>query len=189
VDLKEACTIWQSGREGGSSLLRGAARSLTGVPHYFHADYIDEYQRRAEADPAMLSHARILLDAVANSTARTARCWCVHAGAPISEFAGRGLAGQSEDDQIRAALDGGEIAMPLWGVSLGKQIALGYGRRFLLEITGRFHGVAAWRESGIKADEREIVTGGRYAVEHVEDRDGTTHASLREIAVIRPVRS
>jgi hypothetical protein len=189
VDLKEACTIWQSGREAGSSVVRGAARYLTGVPHYFQAHYIDEYERRAAAEPAMLSSARILLDAVADSNARTARSWCVYARAPISEFAGRGLVSRSEDAQIRAALDGGEIAMPLWGVSLGNDIALRYGSRFLLEITGRFHGVAAWRESGLKADEREMITGGRYAVEQIEDREGTTHAKLREIDVIRPVHS
>jgi hypothetical protein len=184
VHLKEACTIWQSGRDGGSSVVRAAARALTGTPHYFHAQFIDEYQRRAEADPVMLDCARILLDAVADSHPHTASSWCAHTAVPMSDFAGRGLAAQSEDYQIREALDRGEIAMPLWGVSLGRNIALGYGRRFLLEITGRFHGVAAWHESGIKADQREIITGGRYAVEHVEDRDGTTHATLREIALI-----
>ena len=189
MDLKEACTIWQSGREEGSSVLRGAARALTGVPHYFHALFIDEYEREAEADPAMLRRARILLDAVADSHPRTATRWCAHTGVPRSDFAGRGLAAQTEDHQIREALYGGEIAMPLWGVSLGREIALGYGDRFLLEITGPFHGVAAWRESGIKADEREIITGGRYAVEEIEDSDGTTHATLRELAPIRPARS
>lgn len=104
----------------------------------------------------------------------------------MSDFAGRGLAAQREDHQICAALDGDEIAMPLWGVSLDKEVALAYGSRFLLEITGSFHGVAAWRESGIKADDRELITGGRYAVENVEERAGTTHAALREIRVIRP---
>lgn len=186
MDLKEACTIWQSGRDGGSSILRGAARSLTGVPHYFQADFIDEYQRLAEADPAMLSRARILLDAIADSTPRIPEGWSANAGLPISDFAGRGLAAQPEDHQVQAAVDGGEITMPLWGVSLDREVALSYGSRFLLEITGPFHGVVASRESGIKANERELITGGRYVVDRVEELAGTTHATLREIGLIRP---
>lgn len=60
--------------------------------------------------------------------------------------------------------------MPLWGVSLDRAIADSYGAadgspsRFLFCPQGEFPAIVSWRESGIKAHEQELVTGGRYQV-------------------------
>src|SRR3954464_11795450 len=35
ADLRDACTLWQGGQNVGSSPVRGAARVLSGVRHYF----------------------------------------------------------------------------------------------------------------------------------------------------------
>ena len=64
-ELAAACTDWQGGRNIGSSPLRAAARVVTGTPHYFVADYIDGYERRAAEDACLLNQARVLLEAVA----------------------------------------------------------------------------------------------------------------------------
>ena len=69
--------------------------------------------------------------------------------------------------------------MPLWGVSLSPEVAAGFGTRFLFELVGDFPAVPAWKHSGIKDDEQELVTGGRYRVLSQEERDGTTHVRLQ----------
>ncbi len=81
-------------------------------------------------------------------------------------YAGRGLEskGPELDDQIVRSLETGEVKMPLWGVSLDPEVAASYGNRFSLRIEGPFHGAAAWTHSGMKAAEREIITGGHYEV-------------------------
>jgi hypothetical protein len=68
--VAEACRVWQSGRDGGSSRLRGAARALSGVPHYFRADFITAYGRAARDDPAAMANAAVLLRARLASPAR-----------------------------------------------------------------------------------------------------------------------
>jgi len=42
-------------------------------------------------------------------------------------FAGRGLASKAAEAEIRAALKQGETTMPLWDISLDREIALGCG--------------------------------------------------------------
>jgi hypothetical protein len=46
-NLGEACELWQGGRDVGSSLVRGAARALTGIDHYFHAQFIAKHTSKA----------------------------------------------------------------------------------------------------------------------------------------------
>jgi hypothetical protein len=192
TDLAEACAAWQGGRDQGSSLLRGAARVLTGIPHYFQAAYNEAYERAARDNPLSQQYATTLLHAVAGSSPRTSAQW-----RPLSDVdggvpAGRGLAARPEDDpKIIRAIQSGEIAMPLWGVSLDPEVAKCYGTRFLLRIDGPFHGVAAWRHSGLKPEEQEIIAGGRYEVLDEVNmdqlrRNETIVVRLREIATIEP---
>src|SRR4051812_11082569 len=49
--LGHACRLWQGGQNVGSSPVRGAARVLSGVNHYFRADFIDDYNREARKSP------------------------------------------------------------------------------------------------------------------------------------------
>jgi hypothetical protein len=193
VDLGEACAVWQSERQG-SSTLRGAARVLTGLEHYFSASYIRDYEEKARAEPWMLERAGRLMTAIANSNPRTADGWCADLGLPASGFAGRGLQSKSdedEDDQILERLEPGEIiSMPLWGISLDREIARKYASdapRFRFELEGPFQGLAASRESGDKPEEREIITGGRYELASVREEDGITVASFRQLAQVWPV--
>lgn len=185
-DLAEACRVWQSGRDGGSSRLRGAARVLTGIDHYFQSAFISDHEREAQADPRTMAHGRTLLEAVAASTSRDADAWCAHTSLPPSGFAGRGLKPKPDDDQIVAALTTGEITMPLWGVSLNRAVAESFGTRFLLEIEGPFQGVAAWIESGVETEQKELITGGRYEVVTQRTDDGGigTHVTLRQIGQV-----
>jgi hypothetical protein len=131
-DLAAACNDWQGGRNVGSSPLRAAARVLTGTRHYFTADYIDKYERRAAADTGLLNQARVLLGAVATAPIQTAEQWAETTGVTGSlrsvGFAGRGLVARSdEDEQITDAVASGRLAMPLWGVSLDLDQAIAYG--------------------------------------------------------------
>ncbi|WP_448638650.1 hypothetical protein [Geodermatophilus sp. URMC 63] len=71
--------------------------------------------------------------------------------------------------------------MPLWGVSLSPGVADSFGTRFLFELVGPFPAVPAWMASGVKTEEQELVTGGRYQVLSQEQRGETTHARLRWI--------
>lgn len=179
-NLKDACARWQSGRDGGSSLLRAAARVLTGTPHYVEASFIAEHDAAAAADPSSLADAGALLEELANADPRSAEAWCEVADLPSAGFAGRGLKSSHEkDDQIEAKLDAGEIRMPLWGLSLDRAVTTQYGGRFLFEMSGPFPAVAAWKESGIKDDEKELISGGVYRVVDVDRSEhGLTVAKL-----------
>jgi hypothetical protein len=204
VDLKDACTVWQSGRDGGSSRLRGGARVLTAVPHYFRATYIRDHTLQARAQEDTLTRARLLLDAVASSPPRSARQRYGHCGLNGRAFAGRGIESkctQGEDEQIWQALRAGEIEMPLWGFSLDRRTAEEYGRgkggdktmAFLFELEGRFRGIAAWEHSKKKLKEREIIASGLYTVVSLkpvvssEHPETTWHVKLRERAPLWPV--
>src|SRR5690348_1782429 len=57
-DVAEACSAWQSGRDGGSTPIRAAARRLTHVPHYFRADWLQDIEERAAADDRTMRRAR-----------------------------------------------------------------------------------------------------------------------------------
>jgi hypothetical protein len=78
--------------------------------------------------------------------------------------------------------------MPLWGVSLDRAVADSFGARFLFVLDGRFHGVAAWRH-GEQSEQLEIITGGRYRVSDLRHQDGSTVATLIEVAEIAAPRS
>jgi hypothetical protein len=177
--LAEACMLWQGGRDVGSSPVRGAARVLSGVKHYFRADFIDDYNREARKTPDVLAAGIALLRAVNAAPHRNADAWSAEVGLPSGGFAGRGITSKpAEDPQIETRLATGEIEMPLWGVSLSPEVAAGFGTRFLFELVGDFPAVPAWKHSGIKDDEQELVTGGRSRVLSQEDRDGTTPGRL-----------
>jgi len=192
--LADACAAWQSGRDDGSSLLRGAARVLTGVPHYFSAPFIRDYEQKACEDVTSLSRANVLLQAVGESAPLSAEGWPDEPAPSGVAFAGRGLAAKPQDDQILEVLRSGEIVMPLWGVSLSREIATSYGKRFLFVIEGPFHGVAAWRKSEIKATEQEVIAGGRYEVDTVglPDRlepDTEVQVTIRQIGTVSPIHA
>jgi hypothetical protein len=180
--LAEACTLWQGGRDVGSSPIRGAARVLSGVRHYFYADFIAAYDEQARTTPEVLPAGLALLRAVNAAPHRDADAWSAAVGLSARGFAGRGIKSKpDEDPQIERRLRSGQIEMPLWGVSLSPAVAAGFGTRFLFELVGGFPAVPAWVHSGDKAEEQELVTGGRYRVLSQEDRDGTTHVRLRWI--------
>ncbi|MGM7698475.1 hypothetical protein [Microbacterium sp. A84] len=182
--LREACVAWQDGRDGGSSPLRAAARVLTGTPHYFEADFISHYERVAAADPLTMSRARFLLSALAAFPRMTAAGWSESTGFG-SSWAGRGIKSGNQDGQISAALETGSLTMPLWGLSLDRDVALSFGRKFLFELIGPFPAFPAWIASGIKSEERELIAGGRYDVERIaEDPSGTTIVQLRFVETV-----
>jgi hypothetical protein len=178
--LATACALWQGGQNVGSSPVRGAARVLSGVDHYFRAGFITDYDRQARTTPEVLAAGVALLRAVNAAPHRDADAWSAAVGLPAGGFAGRGIKSKpDEDPQIEARLATGRIEMPLWGISLSPDVAAGFGTRFLFELVGDFPAVPAWVHSGIKADERELVTGGQYRVLSQEERDGTTHVGLQ----------
>jgi hypothetical protein len=177
--LAEACASWQGGRDIGSSLLRGAARVLSGERHYFSSDYIAGYEESARINPVALGHARTLLGAINASEPRTAGEWCSELNLRATGFAGRGLERKpNEDDQIAGHLEAGHITMPLWGVSLDSSIARSFGSndlRWIFQIVGAFPAVPAWSHSGIKEEEQELICGGKYrVVDQSPDCDATT---------------
>ncbi len=181
-DLADACTLWQGGQNVGSSPVRGAARVLSGVGHYFSAPFIDDYDRAARQSPEVLAAGVALLRSVNAAPFRDADNWSSAVGLPGSGFAGRGIKSKTDEDpQIEQRLQSGRIEMPLWGVSLSPTVAAGFGTRFLFELVGEFPAVPAWVHSGIKEAEQELVTGGQYRVLSQEERDGTTHVRLRWI--------
>lgn len=178
--LAVACEMWQGGRDSGSSRLRGAARALTGVRHYFWAPFIREHEDDARKQPEALAAGSALLRAINAAPRLDADGWNTRVGLPARGFAGRGISSKlKEDPQIERQLSTGQIEMPLWGVSLSPDVAAGFGTRFLFELVGDFPAVPAWKHSGIKDVEQELVTGGRYRVLSQEYRDGTTHVRLR----------
>ncbi|MGY1771955.1 hypothetical protein [Blastococcus sp. SYSU D00813] len=179
-DLAEACTLWQGGRDVGSSPVRAAARVLSGVRHYFSAPFISAYDEQARTSPEVLAAGIALLRSVNAAPFRNADGWASVVGLPAGGFVGRGIASKpAEDPQIERRLRTGQIEMPLWGVSLSPAVAAGFGTRFRFELDGPFPAVPAWVHSGIKAEEQELVTGGRYRVLTREDRNGTTVVRLR----------
>jgi hypothetical protein len=194
-DLSAACRFWQGGRNGGSTPVRAAARMLTGRKHYFEADFIAEVDRDVQRNEAALSAAGVLLGSLNKATHRTAAEWCSDTGLPPSSFAGRGLEpkGPFIDDQIKAALRSGFVDMPLWGVSLDREIALSYGSgkkhlppAFMFEIAGAFPAVPAWSNSDHLPEEQELVCGGRYRViDTVTDDNGTVTARFEYVQPIR----
>ncbi|GAA1434388.1 hypothetical protein GCM10009616_28670 [Microlunatus lacustris] len=186
-ELAEACGFWQAGRDRGSSLLRAAARVITGVPHYFCADYLHQYEFAARRDPVSLAHASTLLNEVGASPFLAASQWAQRCSVSDQSFAGRGLApNPGNDDEIEQRLDEGVIEMPLWGVTLDRKVAAEYGSRFLLEIVGSFPAIPAWLQSHHKAEEQELVAGGRYEVDEVHRSNGLTHARLRWTSPLEP---
>ena len=181
-DLAEACALWQGGQNGGSSPIRGAARVLTGIRHYFRAEFITGYETAARSQRETLDAGIALLRAVNAAPHLDADGWNVQVGLPLRTFAGRGIRSKpDEDPQIERQLRTGRIEMPLWGVSLSREVADSFGTRFLFELVGAFPAVPAWIASDLKAEEQELVTGGRYKVVSQEQRGETTHVRLRWI--------
>ena len=183
--LRDACAAWQDGRDGGSSPVRAAARVLTGTKHYFEASFIDRYEREASANALTMARARSLLDGLATSVTRDGAGWAAQTGFG-SGWVGRGIASAPQDAEIDASLDTGFITMPLWGLSLDRDVALSYGSRFLFEIEGPFPAIPAWEASGLKADERELIAGGRYAVSGVTRAPEGAVVTLRFLELVRP---
>lgn len=186
ASVREAVQRWQSGQEG-SSLLRGAARALTRVPHYFAADYIRGYETRAARDRSAIDQARLLMREIARQeTKRDSERQADH-GLSGPAFAGRGIRSKPEDSQILAAVQSGVLTMPLWGFSLRESVARTYGERFLFRIEGPFHGIHAWMITGDQADDAEVIASGIYSVEHETD-ETTTYVTLRETGRVPLVR-
>lgn len=186
--IREACMLWQSGRDEGSSPLRAAARIVTETRHYFEAPFIDEFERQARESDKLQTLAKVLLADLANAPRRTARQWGESLG--IDAFwAGRGTSGGTHAPQIRASIKTGQIAMPLWGVSLSETVAAGYGEQFTFEILGAFPAIIASQHSALKTEELELITGGRYAVERTrETEEGGLITSLRYVDSVPVVR-
>lgn len=163
MDLQDACAAWQGGMSGGSSPIRAAARNLTGVRHYFRADFIDQYEDEARRDEQTTQRARTLLAALAESPLRTPVEWAAELDTG-SGWVGRGIKKGTQDAQILESLATGEITMPLWGASFDPAIARHYGDRFTFVLHGPFPAVPAWVHSGIVAEELELICGGRYEI-------------------------
>lgn len=184
TNLARACATWQSGRDIGSSPIRASARVLTDTPHYFEAPFIDDYESAVAANCEMLGHARTLLTALADSCKRNSSSWAAELGV-ASDWVGRGIKTGLQDDQIVATLAEGELSMPLWGASLDKEVAEGFGSRFIFELLGPFPAIPAWAHSGIKAEEHELIVGGRYSItDRVEEGPKCTRVLLRFTEVI-----
>lgn len=162
---------------------------LTRVPHYFAAPYISEFECQAINDRHALAQADQLLHALRESDPVDATEWSsTWPDFPAGNFAGRGLKSKTtygEDDQILRALESQRLTMPLWGVSLDREVARGFGERFLFQLEGPFRGIPAATHSGHQAEQREIITGGDYTVVNVIDTDETTVVTLREDSPIR----
>lgn len=185
VGVAAACEMWQGGRDSGSSLLRAAARHLTGIPHYFTAPYIDDLDDAAAARPDALSAARALLGAIERRPWQSVAELAREAQWPGEAVAERGLGSKSkfgEDEQITALVTAPRavISMPLWGFSLDPAIARSYGTRFIFRLNGPLVGVAAWTQSDIKATEAEVIASGVYSVERVIEEHGSTVVELRQ---------
>jgi len=188
--LADACEVWQSGRDGGSTPLRAGARVLSGVPHYFSAAFIDDLDQAARRDPVCLERARTLLDAVAAADQLEVDDWRVVSGVPGSGPASRGIAPKSGiDEQIHRLVTtpGNVLRMPLWGFSLSAEVAQSFGGRFLFRLTGRFSALPAWIHSGIKADEQEMIGGGDYRVNGTHQDGQTLVVDLEQVGLIRPL--
>jgi len=160
---------------------------VTGTRHYFDAPFIDKLERRARADTELRRHASTLLAELAESPHRTASQWAAHLQIP-SDWVGRGIRSEAQDDQIVAAIKTETLLMPLWGASLDKAIAEGFGSRFIFELRGTFPAIPAWAHSEIKREEYELIVGGRYSIDEVIDtRPGSTRVLLRFENCIAPI--
>ncbi len=148
---------------GGSSPIRAAARNLTGIRHYFRADFIDRYEDEARSDEVTTQRAWTLLAALAASPLRTPAEWASELNIG-SGWVGRGIKRGTQDQQILQSLSTGEITMPLWGASFDPDIARHYGDRFTFIMHGPFPAIPAWLHSGIVAEELELICGGRYEI-------------------------
>jgi hypothetical protein len=157
---------------------------LTGIDHYFRADFIAGQEQSARTNPDALHAAVALLRGVNSAPRRDADGWYEVAGLSRPAYIGRGIASKPVDDQILRQLKRGSLTMPLWGVSLSRQVAEGFGTRFLFEIVGSFPAVPAWLASGIKDDEQELITGGEYRVLSMVEDGGTTHVRLQWIGAV-----
>src|SRR4051794_185088 len=81
-DLAKACELWQRGQDVGSSFLRGAGRALTGIPHYFRANFIADQEQKARRSPEALRAGVALLRAVNSAERRDADGWNTATGLP-----------------------------------------------------------------------------------------------------------
>lgn len=185
AEVRDACTAWQGGRDGGSSPIRAAARVLTGVDHYFSADFITDLEQTAASNPQTLSRARALLGALGSSPLLDATEWGERTGFPTS-WAGRGISSGPQDDQISTVLGTGLITMPLWGLSLQRDVAESFGTRFLFELEGPFPAIPAWQMSDFKHDERELISGGQYEVTTIDHSNAGTIVGLRYLRMVQP---
>lgn len=184
--LRDACIAWQGGRDGGSSPIRAAARVLTRTKHYFEADFITRYEAEAAADESTMTRASVLLNEIATRRSLTLQQWGEQTGVE-RPWAGRGIRSAAHDDQIERSLQSGTMRMPLWGLSLDKNVALSFGDRFLFELVGSFPAIAAWQVSDYKHDERELIAGGRYDVIDVSTTGESTLVQLRYVGPV-PLR-
>lgn len=147
--------------------------------HYFYAPFIRAYEQEARGQRDALDAGITLLRAVNSAPQLDTDGWCSATGLPACGFAGRGVGSKpDEDPQIERQLRTGQIEMPLWGVSLSRSVADEFGSRFLFEVVSDFPAVPAWVHSGIKGEEQELITGGRYRVVSQEQRGETTHVRL-----------
>ena len=183
--LAQACQAWQGGRDTGSSPIRAAARVLTSTPHYFKAEFIDEFESDARANPEVLDYARTLLTALASSPKRDASGWAAQLGIP-SDWVGRGIKSAPQDDQIVATLEKGQLCMRFWGASLDKGVAERFGKRFIFELHGPFPAIPVWVHSEIKPEERELILGDRYKIIDVDAGPECTRISLTFLNCILP---
>lgn len=190
TELAQACMAWQENRSKGSTPIRAAARVLTGVPHYFRADFISAEEEAARGNPTTLRHARSLLHAVAAAEPQDVNQWRLATATSGTGAASRGLSAKPGDldDQIEHAVrNTGVLMMPLWGFSLSESVARSYGERFLLRLHGRFSAVPAWEISGVKGHELELIGGGVYVVRDVSTEAGTTVVDLEQTATLLPL--
>jgi hypothetical protein len=165
LGILAALTQWQSGEAGGASRLSAAARALTGTAHFYTAELITKNEREARRHPCVMAAAAALLRAVNEASPRDAEGWNRALGRPSGTFAGRMIGCSSADDeQFLAHVSRGRLDIPLWSVSLDHDVAVRAGGSFRLEIEGAFPGLPAWTLSGLKEDDAEIITGGRYDV-------------------------
>jgi hypothetical protein len=176
-DLEDACAAWQGGRDSGSTPIRGAARRLTGTRHYFSAPFISAAENNA--DDLAFDRARVLLKALENADRRDASGWAASLGIP-SQWVGRGIKSGPQDPQIVDSLRTGRLTMALWGMSFDRTVTSGYGDRFVFELVGDFPAVPAWKYSGVKEHEQELIVGGHYTIQDlIEEAPQTTVVRLR----------
>lgn len=156
---------------------------ITGTKHYFDAPFIEEFEQQARDDESLRVHAAVLLDRLDRAPRRTAAEWGTLLNITTT-WAGRGTAGGEHAAQIRQSVGTGELTMALWGITLSNDVAATFGDRFTFELLGPFPAIAASAHSDLKHEELELITGGRYKVEHTrETEQGGLVVSLRFVEV------